>query len=57
VTVGQQSARADHGSIAEGNVAGGDISTSHTINNGPNITAGRDVAYSERNMTIHRRGD
>jgi hypothetical protein len=57
VTVGRQSARADHGSIAENNVAGGNISTSHTINNGPNISAGRDVAYSERDMTVHRRGD
>lgn len=57
VTVGPQSAQADHGSIAQNIAAGGNVTTSHTINNGPNISAGRDVSYAEGDMTIYRRPD
>jgi hypothetical protein len=60
VTAGPQSAQADHGGIAQNIVAGGNVNTSHTINNvasGPIISAGRDVSYSEGDMTINRRGD
>ena len=56
MAVGSQEARADHGAIAQNVVAGGNVDASHTKNvtHGPSISAGRDVNYSERDMTIHR---
>jgi hypothetical protein len=57
MTVGPQSAHADHGGIAQNIVAGGGVTTSHTIKNvtnGPSITAGRDVSYSQGDLTIYR---
>jgi len=51
MTVGPQSAQADHGGIAQNIAAGGNVI------NGPSISAGRDVSYSEGNMTVYRRAD
>ncbi|HET9896242.1 MAG TPA: hypothetical protein VFQ44_15040 [Streptosporangiaceae bacterium] len=50
-----QNALADHGGIAQNIVSGG--GSAHSVNNvinGPNISAGRDVSYSQRDMTIYR---
>lgn len=60
ITVGPQSARADHGGIAQNIVAGGNVNASHTVNNvtnGPTISAGRDVSYSQGDLTIYRTKD
>jgi hypothetical protein len=57
VTSGQQEARAGDGGVAQNITAGGNVTAAPTIYNGPHISAGRDVAYSEGDMTIHRRGD
>jgi hypothetical protein len=60
VTAGPQSARADHGGIAQNIVASGNVDSTHTANNltnGPSISAGRDVNYSEGDMTINRGAD
>jgi TIR domain len=60
MTVGPQSAQADRGGIAQNIVAGGSVTTSHTIKNitnGPSITAGRDVSYSQGDVTIYRTAD
>jgi hypothetical protein len=51
VTPGPQSARAGHGGIAQNIAAGGNVT------NGPTISAGRDVSYSEGDMTIYRAAD
>ncbi len=60
VTAGPQSAQADRGGIAQNIVAGGNVNASHSVNNGingPIISAGRDVSYSQGDMTIHRTAD
>lgn len=61
VSSGPQTATANNGGIAQNVTAGGDVSTSHTVNNttntGSNISAGRDVNYANRDMTINRRTD
>jgi hypothetical protein len=60
VTVGPQSAQAGPGGIAQNIAAGGNVNASHTVNNvtnGPAISAGRDVSYAERDLTIHRTSD
>ena len=65
VTSGSQTAMAGDGGIAQNVTAGGNVSTSHTVNNttrnvtnnGPNISAGRDVNYANRDLTINRRAD
>ena len=60
VTVGPQSAQADHGGIAQNIAAGGNVNASHTVNNvtnGPTISAGRDANYSQGDMTVYRTAD
>lgn len=60
VTVGPQRAEADHGGIAQNIVADGNVNASHSVNNvinGPVIEAGRDVSYSQGDMTIYRTAD
>jgi hypothetical protein len=60
VTAGPQSSQVDHGSIAQNIVTSGDVNTSPTVNNvtnGPHISAGRDVNYSQGDLTINRRAD
>jgi len=60
VTGGSQSAQADHGGIAQNIVAGGNVDASHTVNNvtsGFTIWAGRDVNYSQGDMTVNRAAD
>jgi hypothetical protein len=65
VISGSQTATADGGGIAQNVMAAGNVSASHTINNttsnvnnnGPNISAGRDINYANRDMTINRRAD
>jgi hypothetical protein len=62
VTSGPQIASAGDGGVAQNVTAGGNVSASHTINNtsnvtnsGPNLSAGRDIHYANRDMTIYRR--
>jgi hypothetical protein len=58
VNAGPQSALASHGAIAQNIAAGANVDASHTVNNvttGPVISAGRDVSYSQGDMTIHQR--
>jgi hypothetical protein len=61
VSVGPQSAHADHGSNATSATAGRDVNTTNTSTSntyhGPVISAGRDSHYSENDMTVHRQRD
>jgi hypothetical protein len=61
LTSGPQTGTAGDGGIAQNITAGGDVTASHTVNNttnnGPNILAGRDVNYANRDMTINRTSD
>lgn len=60
-TSGSQTAVAGDESIAQNVTAGGNVSISHAINNttnsGPTISAGRDINYANRDLTINRRAD
>jgi hypothetical protein len=50
VTVGPQTATADHGSIAQNSVAGGNVFA-------PIVSAGRDANVASGDQTIYRTGD
>jgi hypothetical protein len=50
VTAGPQTAHADHGGIAQNNVAGGNVFA-------PIVNAGRDVHVASGDQTIHRTAD
>lgn len=65
VTSGSQTSTAADGGIAQNVTASGNVSTLHTvnnttsnvINNGPTFSAGGDINYANRDMTINRRSD